>query len=413
MAAPHLRLLFVRNALALGAACALSSCGGGGRAAGPAALVGFTPGPGRSIPVASLLTPPHTLLDAELGDHNGDGTPDVAWMISTQFVFEPTFAHDVLRGAGDGSFVDASNGQWSSGLGDALLTTGDVLGAGAGGFVAASERATGLVRVLTFGQRVDASGTRGVGGSDQWPGTLGGLAVGDVSGDGIEDVVIATTGGEVVVWLSLGESGLAAPQATTLPAGRFPTGLVSGSLTGDTLDDVVVLLGSNGYMVLPSGGSGHFVFGPVVPLGAGRSLIEAVAGDFDGDGRTDLAGIVAEPGQPLGLAVLSGNRDGTFDAPAFTTLDAALGATALRHLHAGDIDGDGLADLAFVAPALGRVVVAFSAAAGGFTFATDADLSGGASDTLGLGDVDLDGDLDLLVGTVATLTIRVLLNDRL
>jgi hypothetical protein len=413
MSAPHLRLLAVRRVLALGAACAFCSCGGGGRSAAPPAPVGFTPGPERSIPVAPLLTPPHTLLDTELGDHNADGIPDVAWIISTEFTFEATFAQDVLRGTGDGSFADATNGMWYSGLGDALLTTGDVLGAGAGGFVAASETPGGLVRVLTFGQRVDASGTRGVGGGDQWPGTLGGLTVGDVSGDGIADVLIADAAGtQVVAWLSLGESGLSAPQATALPVGTLPTGLVAARLTTDALDDVVVLLGASGYVVLESLGVGHFAAGPVVPLGFGRSFQEAVTGDFDGDGTPDVAGIVSQPGEPDGLGVLPGNGDGTFAPLVFATLDAALGTTALRHLHAGDIDGDGQGDLAFVAPALDRVVVAFSAAAGGFTFAADADLVGGAGDTLSLGDVDLDGDLDLLVGAVATRTIRVLLNDR-
>jgi len=92
-------------------------------------------------------------------------------------------------------------------------------------------------------------------------------------------------------------------------------------------------------------------------------------------------------------------------------LEAALGATTLAQLHAGDLNGDSRTDLVLVAPSLDRAVVLLSDAAGHFVLAGDTDLSivGG---TLGLHDLDGDGDLDLLLGDADTLEVHALLNDR-
>jgi hypothetical protein len=419
---PHIRLRRGVAFALLAAAGGLGACGGSGgtgdrgtpRAVIPPTPARFTAGPVTPINVLALYTPPHTLLEAELSDHDADGIPDLAWEFATTYQDEPRIDIESMPGVGDGSFTSDYGGGSYESVVPPLLANGDVLGVDAEGFVMAVQTATGSITLRTFGFRIVGMGRFGVGGQRNTSGALAGLAVGDWNGDHIDDVVIAeAAGSRVVACLSLGEAGLDPTQATALPAGHVPAGLAAGDLDGDGDDDLVVGLGAGGYVVLTSLATGLFTPGPVVALGADRSFTDFVVADFDGDGRQDVGGVVAQPSVPNGLGVLFGNGNGTFEGLLHAPLAPPIGTTSLLHVHTGDFNGDGRADLAFVAPGLDRAVVALSDAAGGFVLATDADLSGGGNDTLSLGDVDSDGELDLLLGNATALTVRVLLNNLL
>jgi hypothetical protein len=174
----------------------------------------------------------------------------------------------------------------------------------------------------------------------------------------------------------------------------------------------VVGLGPDGYVVLAGAGDGSFTAGTPVPLGMGRQFQDIVAGDFDGDGKTDIAGIFSQPAQPLQIGTLFGRGNGTFD-PLVPASLGTLGGATLAHLHAGDFNGDGRTDLALVAPAAATAAVLLSDAAGGYVRSSDPDLVGAGRETLGLHDVDGDGDLDLVFGESTGPSVRVYFNDRL
>jgi hypothetical protein len=174
----------------------------------------------------------------------------------------------------------------------------------------------------------------------------------------------------------------------------------------------VVGLGADGFVVLTGTGSGTFTAGPVVPLGSGRSFTDVVTGDFDDDGLLDVAGIVEQAGGPRRLGALLGLGGGTFRELVPTDLDSALVGTPLAQLHTGDFNGDSRTDIVLVAPDLEQAVVFLSDAAGGFVQSSDVDLLA-AGGTLGVHDLDGDGDLDLLLGDAAELEVHALLNDEI
>ncbi len=147
-------------------------------------------------------------------------------------------------------------------------------------------------------------------------------------------------------------------------------------------------------------GQGGFTQGKSMPVqySSGRGLL---TGDMNGDGHTDVAMLTGEDM----LVLHTGNGDGTLAAALETSLPGLF-----YDLAAGDIDGDGDLDLVAVNES---VLVLQNDGAGHFTgqpFAVD----GGLFRTrVFLRDLDDDGDLDVLVGrnNPAKGAIEVLLGD--
>ena len=246
--------------------------------------------------------------------------------------------------------------------------------------------------------------------------------IGDVDGDGYDDVAAGAVGGtttvpgQVTVWHGAPSGPDPLTTASPTPAsaswqyGRSLSG--GGDLDNDGYSDLVVgddhrawvhygaatgLGGRTARVDDPNGGGASF----------GYSV--AIAGDLDGDGVDDL--VVGDPGWSSSQGAVhwfAGGSSGVSSSASETrTGDSAGDWFGVAVAGAGDVDADGYADLIVGAHAwngiTGRAYV-FHGYSSGLSASADTTLSG--IDPLdnfgravdGAGDVDQDGYDDVVIG---------------
>jgi len=178
------------------------------------------------------------------------------------------------------------------------------------------------------------------------------IAVGDLNGDGIPDLAIADSCGNVncepaigAVSVMLGNGDGTFQPAVVYSSGDYYSYSVAlGDLRGDGKLDIVLTSmdwegndfdGSVSVLL----GNGDGTFQPAVSYNSGAQDAASVAiGDLNGDGIPDL--VVANYGEPL-VGVLLGNGDGTFQpAVTYGGGDANLSSVVL-----GDLRGNGILDV--------------------------------------------------------------------
>ncbi|MBI5364141.1 MAG: VCBS repeat-containing protein [Planctomycetes bacterium] len=224
----------------------------------------------------------------------------------------------------------------------------------------------------------------------------------DIDGDGDLDVVRAHPTGSRVY---LRSGGVLAPIGSVLPGARHArfADLIAGGppevvLYSATSPLITVCAAANGldYAALPE------------TFGTGVSPNTIVAGDLDQDGRLDLVvGNAAQTG-PLGpIGIYRGHGDGTFDAPSIYYAINDPIAIALV-----DVDGD--TDLDVVAsvdsPFAGPILVLRNTGGllGGPELVANETAAGAR---FAAGDVDGDGDADLVAAASNLRELRVYAND--
>lgn len=275
------------------------------------------------------------------------------------------------------------------------------------------------------------------------------VAIADVDGDHVDDLISAGTGHEVFYQRGLGLVGAspAVPdfagqavslsqlvaQTAGLPAGAtFPLGFVNALAVGDfDFDgtcDVAVAAGS------ALGGGVHLHFrrpagwvyqGHVVPDSTGQGALTftgLAAADLDGDGALDLVASATH----LDVTTLLNN--GPSSAPAAANDSVGMRAHSSPNvgrnaiaLSAADIDNDGRVDLAFLDPLQQRVCVVYSpggaAPAGTFVdspaYFAGIDFPAAGPRQLSVVDLDGDTDRDLVATFLLGPTTALLHNQRL
>jgi len=246
-------------------------------------------------------------------------------------------------------------------------------------------------------------------------------SAGDVNGDGYCDLIVGAFSdlsqvGSVYVYLGSAPGVSAASQPIMLPGpdgqgSNFGETIASaGDLNGDGYADVLVGAAAVGGGVPLGTGRAHIYFGSPSGLSSlsridlsspdgglfGNSV--ASAGDSNGDGFADFVIGASNALSDTGRAYLYlGGPGGISSSQAATTvLTGPAGPSGFfgRATNAGDVNGDGYADLA-IADNVGHVYI-FLGGAPGISMTQQPTILGASPEVSGAGDINGDGYADII-----------------
>ena len=227
-------------------------------------------GPPLQLPVAAPR------MQNDLAHLNGDVFPDIAYYELDAIAYVGS-----NKGDGDGTFVPVLLSETWGMPSDEFGRTavGDVTGDGLEDLVLAAQSRLDLMPgapgtvIQAWGSPVTLDG-----------GNYDDAAIADLDGDGGLDIAATKPGtNTVAVWL-----GPPAGPPTFFPAGLKPLAVCVADLNADTVPDVVVTSGRNATVSILLGAGGGALHAPIsVP--AAREPLDVAAADLDADGDTDLA----------------------------------------------------------------------------------------------------------------------------
>jgi hypothetical protein len=279
------------------------------------------------------------------------------------------------------SFVEA--GRYLTGHGGFSVAVGDLTGDGKQDVVA-TNWIDGTVSVLlnkgdgSFRAQVDyATGS----------GPLA-VAIGDLNSDGKPDLATANVFASTVsVFINSGDGSFEAK--LDYPTGHLPGSIAIGDLNGDGKPDLVTtnddasINDANTFSVLLNRGDGSFRANVDYPTHFG---IAVALGDLNRDSRPDVV-IVNYDADTVSVFLNRG------DVGFPTRSDYGIGDDS-RSVAIGDLNGDGNLDLATAATYSGTVSVLLNRGDGRFKPKVDY-MTGASSESVAIGDLNGDGKPDL------------------
>jgi hypothetical protein len=346
-----------------------------------------------------------------VGDFNGDGIPDLAVANPSNFDIGTV---SVLMGKGDGTFqkaVDLPVGRPS------FVAVGDLNGDGIPDLVVSGSGTSHsdpipITVLLGNGDGTFQPGSFNLG----LPTSAAVFAVGDFNSDGKSDLAVAYGSTIIAVFVNAGLS--ASPNPTFAEIADFPVAFDSFAVVvGDFNDDGKPDLVANCPGInIPNGvgsvvlllGKGDGTFQRTVYYDAGAPTTSLATGDFNGDGTLDLA---------AGNAGSYDSSNGRFTNSSIsvlmgkgdgTFLEAVKLAAVSASFAVGDFNNDGKSDLAVCDYTNSSVSVLLGNGDG--TFQTAVEYGAGPDvGSVGVGDFNGDGRLDLAISNYTNGSVSVLL----
>jgi hypothetical protein len=351
---------------------------------------------------AAVASPANTSASfIAYADLNNDGIADLALPSATNTIA-------ILLGNGDGTFqapVHYAAGADPESV--SLLPTMD------GAFLAMTFDRAAPATVLTPGTEqgtLNSPVVHFVHGASQ-------PAIADATGDGKPDILLVDSQAASPGLLVLpgdGTGNLGAPVSFPFnaPSGYYAAGGIAiGDLNGDGIPDAVLTVsffgetsanGGIGVMLGKPGGG----FQPMNPTPLNPGSLAVVLGDFNNDGALDAAVLDSS-----GISLVVGNGDGTFKPPVQTTVPPGKtpGGVIVSALAAGDFNRDGKLDL-FVVGMSGPVILPGNGA-GGFGAPIPVPLSGMGVTSASVADLNGDGIPDIAVADANSAQAAILLGN--
>jgi hypothetical protein len=262
-----------------------------------------------------------------VADFYGDGNLDLA-------VANSYNGFSIFRGNGDGTFQPAVDyqGPYDSPMN---LAVGDFDQDGTPDLAVSFEG--GAVGIFLN----NGDGTLRLGGIYGVNGFAGGIAAGDLTGNGILDLAVASYSYDGGVGILLGNGDGAFQPPVYYSNGGYSVSVALGDFNGDgALDVVTTNQDTNSVSVLLNNGDGTFQ--PAVNYPVGNYPRSVAVADLTGDGNLDL--VTANFGETYDagdISVLLGQGDGTFQDALTYPVDWNP-----RSVAAADFNGDNYPDLA-------------------------------------------------------------------
>src|SRR4051812_1313669 len=298
-------------------------------------------GTGAFVPPGSPVTVGSHPKSVAVGDYNNDGRPDFA---TANFIGGNV---SVFLGDGAGGFTQAANSPIAVSGGPFYVATGDFDANGLADLAIANISSTPVGVVILVGT---GNGQFAAAPGSPFPsgGTFPqGLAVGDLNGDARPDIAVANhMSSTVSVLLGSGSSGTVGflqavgspfPTANGAAPGNGPANIAIGDVNGDGKPDLATANeNSSNASVFLGNGLGRFVHMTGSPFSTGLASLGVAVGDLNGDGLADVAAANRGAGNVTTL-LSTGTSLVPGPAPAVSTPNSVVVV---------DLNGDGRLDLA-------------------------------------------------------------------